>query len=94
MSAVSSSLSPRPAASRAVAGVAAATHYAGPGRGAAARALGLAAGGTAGALLAEHPTGSATAAGLPLAVLVLGSGIAAVVVTRVMDDPAQREGDS
>jgi MFS family permease len=55
-------------------------------------ALGLAAGGAAGALLAEHLTGSAAAAGLPLAVLVLGSGIGAVVVTRVMDQAGRRVG--
>jgi hypothetical protein len=80
MSAVSSSLSPRPAASarslellqRRTMRVLVAAQLLG--------ALGLAAGGTA--------------AGLPLAVLVLGSGIAATLVTRVLDDPAQREGDS
>jgi MFS family permease len=55
-------------------------------------ALGLAAGGAAGALLAEHLTGSATAAGLPLAVLVLGSGVGAVAVTRVMDRSGRRVG--
>jgi MFS family permease len=55
-------------------------------------ALGLAAGGTAGALLAEHLTGGATAAGLPLAVLVLGSGVGAVAVTRVMDRSGRRVG--
>ena len=37
-------------------------------------ALGLAAGGTSGALLAEHLTGNPAAAGLPLSLLVLGSG--------------------
>jgi MFS family permease len=55
-------------------------------------ALGLAAGGTAGALLAEHLTGSAAAAGLPLSLLVLGSGVAAVAVTRVMRDQGRRAG--
>ena len=55
-------------------------------------ALGLAAGGTAGALLAEHLTGSPAAAGLPLAVLVLGSGIGAVAVTRLMDRVGRRVG--
>jgi MFS family permease len=55
-------------------------------------ALGLAAGGAAGALLAEHLTGGAAAAGLPLAMLVLGSGVAAVVVTRVMDRAGRRVG--
>jgi MFS family permease len=55
-------------------------------------ALGLAAGGTAGALLAEHLTGSAAAAGLPLSLLVLGSGVAAVAVTRVMRDHGRRAG--
>jgi MFS family permease len=48
-------------------------------------ACGLAAGGTAGALLAEHLTGSASAAGLPLSLLVLGSGVGAVATTRLMD---------
>jgi MFS family permease len=55
-------------------------------------ALGLAAGGTAGALLAEHLTGSAAAAGLPLSLLVLGSGAAAVAVARVMRDHGRRVG--
>jgi MFS family permease len=55
-------------------------------------AMGLAAGGTAGALLAEHLTGGAAATGLPLAVLVLGSGISAVAVTRVMDRAGRRAG--
>ena len=55
-------------------------------------ALGLAAGGTAGALLAEHLTGRAAAAGLPLSLLVLGSGIGAVAVARVMDDHGRRAG--
>jgi hypothetical protein len=66
MSAVSSSLSPRSATSarslellqRRTMRVLVAAQLLG--------ALGLAAGGTAGALLAEHLTGSATAAGLPL----------------------------
>lgn len=55
-------------------------------------ASGLAAGGTAGGLLAERVTGSVAAAGLPLAVLVLGSGIGAVAVTRVMDRAGRRVG--
>jgi MFS family permease len=55
-------------------------------------ALGLAAGGAAGGLLAEHLTGTSAAAGLPLAVLVLGSGISAVVITRVMDRAGRRAG--
>jgi MFS family permease len=55
-------------------------------------ALGLAAGGTAGALLAEHLTGSAAAAGLPLSLLVLGSGVGAVAVTRVMRNHGRRAG--
>jgi MFS family permease len=55
-------------------------------------ALGLAAGGTAGALLAEELTGTPASAGLPLAVLVLGSGIGAVATTRVMDRAGRRVG--
>jgi Major Facilitator Superfamily len=55
-------------------------------------ACGLAAGGTAGALLAEQLTGSPAAAGLPLAMLVLGSGVGAVVVTRVMSGHGRRVG--
>ena len=55
-------------------------------------ALGLAAGGAAGSLLAERLTGGAAAAGLPLALLVLGSGVGAVVVTRVMDRAGRRPG--
>jgi MFS family permease len=55
-------------------------------------ALGLAAGGTAGALLAEHLTGSAAAAGLPLSMLVLGSGVGAVAVARVMRRSGRRTG--
>jgi MFS family permease len=55
-------------------------------------ALGLAAGGTAGALLAAHLSGSAAAAGLPLSLLVLGSGVGAVAVARVMRDHGRRAG--
>jgi MFS family permease len=55
-------------------------------------ALGLAAGGTAGALLAENLTGSAAAAGMPLSLLVLGSGVGAVAVARVMRDHGRRAG--
>jgi MFS family permease len=55
-------------------------------------ACGLAAGGTAGALLAEHLTGTAAAAGLPLSLLVLGSGVGAVAVTRVMSVAGRRVG--
>jgi MFS family permease len=55
-------------------------------------ALGLAAGGTSGALLAEHLTGSTAAAGLPLSLLVLGSGVGAVAVARVMRDHGRRTG--
>ena len=43
---------------------------------------GLAAGGTAGALLGAEMTGTEAAAGLPLGVLVLGSAVAAVLVSR------------
>jgi hypothetical protein len=53
-------------------------------------ACGLAAGGTAGALLAEQLTGSPAAAGLPLSVLVLGSGVGAVVITHVMSVHGRR----
>jgi MFS family permease len=55
-------------------------------------ACGLAAGGTAGGLLAEQLTGSPAAAGLPLAMLVLGSGVGAVAVTRVMSHHGRRVG--
>jgi MFS family permease len=55
-------------------------------------AVGLAAGGTAGALLAQHLTGSTTTTGLPLAALVLGSGAAAVAVTRLMEHAGRRVG--
>jgi len=55
-------------------------------------AVGLAAGGTAGALLAQDLTGDTAAAGLPLALLVLGSGIGALVVTRVMNLAGRRAG--
>ena len=43
---------------------------------------GLAAGGTAGALLGAEMTGTGAAAGLPLGVLVLGSAAAAILVSR------------
>jgi MFS family permease len=55
-------------------------------------ALGLAAGGTSGALLAEHLTGSTAATGLPLSLLVLGSGVGAVAVARVMSIAGRRVG--
>jgi MFS family permease len=55
-------------------------------------AVGLAAGGTAGALLAQHLTGNTTTTGLPLAALVLGSGAAAVAVTRLMERAGRRVG--
>jgi MFS family permease len=55
-------------------------------------ALGLAAGGTAGALLAEHLTGNPAAAGLPLSLLVLGSGVGAVAVARIMREHGRRAG--
>jgi MFS family permease len=45
-------------------------------------ALGLAAGGSAGALLAEDMTGSTTWAGVPLGFLVLGSAAGALVISR------------
>src|SRR5688500_14828614 len=43
-------------------------------------ALGLAAGGSAGALLAEDMTGSTAWAGVPLGVLVVGSAASAVLI--------------
>jgi MFS family permease len=55
-------------------------------------AIGLAAGGTAGALLAQDLTGDTAAAGLPLALLVLGSGIGALIVTRIMNLAGRRAG--
>jgi MFS family permease len=55
-------------------------------------ALGLAAGGTAGALLAERLTGNPAAAGLPLSLLVLGSGVGSVAVARIMRDRGRRAG--
>jgi MFS family permease len=55
-------------------------------------ACGLAAGGTAGALLAEQLTGSPAAAGLPLSLLVLGSGVGSVAVTRIMAGAGRRRG--
>jgi MFS family permease len=55
-------------------------------------ALGLAAGGTAGALLAEHLTGNPAAAGLPLSLLVLGSGVGVVAVARIMREHGRRAG--
>jgi len=55
-------------------------------------ALGLAAGGTAGALLAEQLTGRTSAAGLPLSLLVLGSGVGAVAVARIMRGHGRRAG--
>jgi MFS family permease len=45
-------------------------------------ALGLAAGGSAGALLAEDMTGSTAWAGVPLGVLVLGSALGALLIAR------------
>jgi MFS family permease len=45
-------------------------------------ALGLAAGGSAGALLAEDMTGSAAWAGVPLGMLVLGSAAGALLISR------------
>jgi MFS family permease len=45
-------------------------------------ALGLAAGGSAGALLAEDMTGSTAWAGVPLGVLVVGSAAGALVISR------------
>jgi MFS family permease len=46
-------------------------------------ATGLAAGGSAGALLAEDITGSTSWAGVPLGVLVLGSAAGALLISRV-----------
>src|SRR5918996_5177041 len=44
--------------------------------------LGLAAGGSAGALLAEDMTGSTAWAGVPLGVLVVGSALSALLIAR------------
>jgi len=55
-------------------------------------AVGLAAGGAAGALLAQDLTGDTAAAGMPLALLVLGSGIGALVVTRITNLAGRRAG--
>jgi MFS family permease len=54
--------------------------------------LGLAAGGSAGALLAEEMTGSATWAGMPLGVLVLGSAAGALVISRQTSRAGRRAG--
>ena len=48
-------------------------------------ALGLAAGGSAGALLAESMTGSTAWAGVPLGALVLGSAASALVISRLTE---------
>jgi MFS family permease len=45
-------------------------------------AVGLAAGGSAGALLAEDMTGSTAWAGVPLGVLVVGSAVSALLISR------------
>jgi MFS family permease len=55
-------------------------------------ALGLAAGGSAGALLAEDMTGSAAWAGLPLGALVVGSAASALVISRVTDRAGRAAG--
>ena len=55
-------------------------------------AVGLAAGGTAGSLLAVQLTDSPAAAGLPLSLLVLGSGVGAVATTSVMSRAGRRVG--
>lgn len=44
--------------------------------------MGLAAGGTAGALIAADMTGSTASAGLPLGLLVVGSAVGAVLISR------------
>jgi MFS family permease len=54
--------------------------------------LGLAAGGSAGALLAEEMTGSTTWAGMPLGILVLGSAAGALVISRQTSRAGRRAG--
>jgi MFS family permease len=54
--------------------------------------LGLAAGGTAGALLAEDITGSDAAAGVPLGVLVAGSAAGALLIARRMGRSGRASG--
>jgi MFS family permease len=54
--------------------------------------MGLAAGGTAGALLAEDMTGSTAAAGVPLGVLVAGSALGALAISRTADRAGRAPG--
>jgi EmrB/QacA subfamily drug resistance transporter len=54
-------------------------------------ATGLAAGGSAGALLAKQVTGSEASAGLPLGVLVLGSAMAALLISYVTTRVGRRK---
>jgi MFS family permease len=55
-------------------------------------AVGLAAGGTAGGLLAEHVAGTAAVAALPLGLLVVGSGFLAPPTTALMKRRGRRAG--
>lgn len=55
-------------------------------------AVGLAAGGAAGGLLAEHVAGTAAVAALPLGLLVVGSGLAAPPITALMKRRGRRAG--
>jgi MFS family permease len=55
-------------------------------------ALGLAAGGSAGALLADEMTGSTAWAGLPLGFLVAGSAASALLISRLTDSAGRRSG--
>src|SRR5262245_25162253 len=55
-------------------------------------ALGLAAGGTAGALLAEDMTGSTAWAGVPLGALVVGSAVSALVIAAETSRGGRRRG--
>jgi hypothetical protein len=55
-------------------------------------ALGLAAGGSAGALLAEDLTGSTAWAGVPLGVLVAGSAASALLISRRTSRAGRLEG--
>jgi MFS family permease len=55
-------------------------------------AVGLAAGGTAGGLLAEEIAGTAAVGALPLGLLVVGAGVSAPLVTALMKRRSRRTG--